>query len=33
MLETHWTGGGTPEASSRRSWDGMKKDLEAAHCI
>jgi len=32
-LETHWTGGGTPEASSRRSWIGMKKDLEAAHCI
>jgi sugar phosphate isomerase/epimerase len=32
-LETHWTGGGTPEASSRRSWDGMKKDLEAAHAI
>jgi sugar phosphate isomerase/epimerase len=32
-LETHWTGGGTPEASSRRSWAGMKKDLEAAHCI
>ncbi len=33
MLETHWTGGGTPEASSRRSWAGMKKDLEAAHAM
>ena len=32
-LETHWTGGGTPEASSRRSWAGMKKELEAAHAI
>jgi len=29
-LETHWTGGGTPEASTRRSWDGMKKRLEGA---
>ena len=30
ILETHWKGGGTPEASSRRSWDGMKKALQAA---
>ena len=29
-LETHWTGGGTPEASTRRSWDGMKKRLLGA---
>ncbi len=29
-LETHWTGGGTPEASTRRSWDGMKKNLASA---
>lgn len=29
-LETHWRGGGTPEQSSRISWAGMKKDLEAA---
>ena len=29
-LETHWKGGGTPEASSRRSWDGMKKALQSA---
>jgi sugar phosphate isomerase/epimerase len=29
-LETHWTGGGTPEASTRRSWDGMKKSLNGA---
>jgi sugar phosphate isomerase/epimerase len=27
-LETHWTGGGTPEASSRISWAGMKDALE-----
>jgi sugar phosphate isomerase/epimerase len=32
-LETHWKGGGTPEQSSRRSWDGMKKDLIAANAI
>jgi sugar phosphate isomerase/epimerase len=30
MLETHWTGGGTPEESSRISWAGMKKDLQRA---
>jgi len=29
-LETHWQGGGTPEASTRISWDGMKKDLQQA---
>jgi sugar phosphate isomerase/epimerase len=29
-LETHWKGGGTPEASTRRSWDGMKKALQDA---
>jgi len=29
-LETHWKGGGTPEASTRISWDGMKKDLQQA---
>ena len=28
-LETHWRGAGTPEASTRRSWEGMKKALEA----
>jgi sugar phosphate isomerase/epimerase len=32
-LETHWKGGGTPEASTRRSWDGMKKDLIAADAL
>jgi sugar phosphate isomerase/epimerase len=32
-LETHWKGGGTPEASTRTSWAGMKqalKDSESA---
>ena len=29
-LETHWRGAGTPEASSRISWAGMKKQLIAA---
>ncbi len=32
-LETHWKGGGTPEASTRISWDGMKKDLQQAGAI
>ncbi len=32
-LETHWRGGGTPEASSIRSWEGMKKDLQQADAI
>ncbi len=27
-LETHWTGGGTPEACSRISWAGMKTALD-----
>ena len=27
-LETHWAGGGTPEASTRISWEGMKEALE-----
>jgi sugar phosphate isomerase/epimerase len=27
-LETHWTGGGTPEESTRISWAGMKEALE-----
>ena len=29
-LETHWKDGKTPESSSRTSWAGMKKDLQAA---
>ena len=29
-LETHWRGGGTPEASSRASWAAMKHALEAS---
>jgi sugar phosphate isomerase/epimerase len=29
-LETHWRGGGTPEASTRRSWEGMEKCLKGA---
>jgi len=29
-LETHWRGAGTPEESTRQSWSGMKKDLQAA---
>jgi sugar phosphate isomerase/epimerase len=32
-LETHWTGGGSPEASSKISWAGMKKELEAANAM
>jgi sugar phosphate isomerase/epimerase len=32
-LETHWRGAGTPEASTRISWDGMKKDLKQANAI
>jgi sugar phosphate isomerase/epimerase len=32
-LETHWKGGGTPEASTDTSWAGMKKDLEQANAI
>jgi sugar phosphate isomerase/epimerase len=30
-LETHWHGAGTPEASSRISWAGMKQALVDAH--
>jgi sugar phosphate isomerase/epimerase len=29
-LETHWSGGGTPEECSRKSWAGMKKQLQEA---
>ena len=29
-LETHWRGGGSPEASSCISWAGMKRALEAS---
>jgi sugar phosphate isomerase/epimerase len=32
-LETHWRGGGTPEASTRISWAGMKKCLEEANAL
>ena len=30
-LETHWRGAGTPEASTRVSWAGMKQALDASH--
>jgi L-ribulose-5-phosphate 3-epimerase len=29
-LETHWRGAGTPEASSRESWAGMKEKMQQA---
>lgn len=32
-LETHWTGGGSPEESSRQSWAGMKKLLQGAEAL
>lgn len=32
-LETHWRGGGTPEASSRISWAGMKKELQDSQTL
>jgi sugar phosphate isomerase/epimerase len=32
-LETHWSGAGTPEASTIISWDGMKKNLQQAGAI
>lgn len=32
-LETHWRGGGTPEQSSRISWAGMEKALQAAGAL
>jgi sugar phosphate isomerase/epimerase len=32
-LETHWNGGGSSEASSRKSWAGMKKLLQQADAL
>lgn len=32
-LETHWRGAGTPEASSRQSWAGMKDALQKAGAL
>jgi L-ribulose-5-phosphate 3-epimerase len=32
-LETHWSGGGTPEECSRQSWAGMKKILQEANAL
>ena len=32
-LETHWRGAGTPEESTRQSWDGMKEDLRAVGAL
>jgi len=32
-LETHWSGGGSPEQSSRLSWAGMKKLLQEEHAL
>jgi len=32
-LETHWSGGGSPEESSRKSWAGMKKLLQEADAL
>lgn len=32
-LETHWTGGGSPEESSRQSWAGMKGLLQGADAL
>ena len=32
-LETHWSGGGSPEECSRKSWAGMKKLLEEANAL
>ena len=32
-LETHWSGAGTPEESTRQSWAGMKKELQGAGSI
>ena len=32
-LETHWSGGGSPEESSRKSWAGMKKLLQQAEAL
>jgi len=32
-LETHWSGGGTPEECSRKSWAGMKTLLQQADAL
>ncbi len=32
-LETHWRGAGTPEASTRQSWAGMKQQLQQAGAL
>lgn len=32
-LETHWSGGGSPEESTRKSWAGMKKLLQEANAL
>jgi sugar phosphate isomerase/epimerase len=32
-LETHWSGGGSPEECSRTSWAGMKKLLQQADAL
>ena len=32
-LETHWSGGGSPEECSRKSWAGMKKLLQEADAV
>jgi L-ribulose-5-phosphate 3-epimerase len=32
-LETHWRGAGTPEASTRESWAGMKHELQEAGAL
>jgi sugar phosphate isomerase/epimerase len=32
-LETHWDGGGTPQESTRQSWEGMKNLLHKAGAL
>jgi sugar phosphate isomerase/epimerase len=32
-LETHWSGGGSPEECSRKSWAGMKRLLQQADAL
>jgi L-ribulose-5-phosphate 3-epimerase len=32
-LETHWSGGGSPEECSRKSWAGMKQLLQQANAL
>ena len=32
-LETHWSGGGSPEECSHKSWAGMKKSLQEANAL